>query len=123
MNQKAIQDAYNLFTESGYKKSIDDFKSLIKTNPNALNDSYELFKGKGYNKDIESYKSLVGVSQPEKKVQFLLEQYLKRYQVHRYRGNLLHWVEKTRKNRSLWLLQVEKNLNHIKIILVKKLYI
>jgi hypothetical protein len=67
MNEKAIQDAYNLFAESGYNKSIDDFKSLIKTNPNALNDSYELFKGKGYNKDIESYKSLVGVSQPEKK--------------------------------------------------------
>jgi hypothetical protein len=67
MNQKAIQDAYNLFTESGYKKSIDDFKSLIKTNPNALNDSYELFKSKGYSKDIESYKSLVGVSEPEKK--------------------------------------------------------
>jgi hypothetical protein len=67
MNEKAIQDAYNLFAESGYKKSIDDFKSLIKTNPNALNDSYELFKGKGYNKDIESYKSLVGVSDPKKK--------------------------------------------------------
>jgi hypothetical protein len=68
MNQKAIQDAYNLFTESGYKKSIDDFKSLIKTNPNALNDSYELFKGKGYNKDIESYKSLVGVSEKKSSV-------------------------------------------------------
>jgi len=68
MNEKAIQDAYNLFAESGYNKSIDDFKSLIKTNPNALNDSYELFKGKGYNKDIESYKSLVGVSEKKSSV-------------------------------------------------------
>jgi hypothetical protein len=120
MNEKAIQDAYNLFAESGYRKSIDDFKSLIKTNPNALNDSYELFKGKGYNKDIESYKSLVGVSEPEKKIQFLLGQHLKRYQLRNHNRKQLHWLEKTRRSRSLRLLQVGKNQNQkVKILILE----
>lgn len=63
MNEQAIKDAYNLFVQSGYNKSINDFKQLIATNPQALNDSYKLFVNTGYNKDIESFKSLMGLSQ------------------------------------------------------------
>ena len=62
MNEKAIQDAYNLFIQGGYGKSIDEFKKLIATNPNALNDSYNLFKSNGYTKSVDEYKSLMGVS-------------------------------------------------------------
>ncbi len=68
MNEQAIQDAYNLFVQQGYGKSIDDFKSLIATNPNALNDSYNLFTQQGYGKSIEDYKALMGIgAQPELK--------------------------------------------------------
>lgn len=61
MNEQAIQDSYNLFVQQGYKKSIDDFKQLISTNPDALNDSFGLFQQEGYNKSIEDYKKLMGV--------------------------------------------------------------
>jgi hypothetical protein len=43
MNEEALKDAYNLFVQQGYKKSIDDFKQLIASNPDALKDSYNLF--------------------------------------------------------------------------------
>lgn len=61
MNEQAIQDAYKLFVEQGYGKSVDDFKKLISTNPDALNDSYNLFKSQGYAKSIDDYSSLMGV--------------------------------------------------------------
>jgi len=61
MNEKAIQDAYEMFKSGGYNGSIDDYKQLISTNGNALNDSYEIFKGGGYNKDIDSFKTLMGL--------------------------------------------------------------
>ncbi len=61
MNEQAIQDAYNLFVQQGYGKSIDDFKKLISTNPEALNDSYNLFKAQGYNKSVDEFKGLLGV--------------------------------------------------------------
>jgi hypothetical protein len=60
MNEKAIQDAYALFRNSGYKKSIDEFKTLLSTNENALKDAYTLFEGAGYKKDINQFKTLMG---------------------------------------------------------------
>ena len=62
MNEQAFQDAYNLFVGAGYKKSIDEFRNLIATNPQALQDSYNLFVGAGYSKDMPSYKALLGLS-------------------------------------------------------------
>jgi hypothetical protein len=73
MNEQAIKDSYELFKSGGYNKSIDEFKSLIASNPQALNDSYELFKSGGYSKDLDSYKALMGLTaqpvdvQPDKK--------------------------------------------------------
>ena len=61
MNEKAIQDAYALFRNSGYKKSIDEFKTLLSTNENALKDAYTLFQGAGYKKDVNQFKTLMGV--------------------------------------------------------------
>ena len=62
MNEKALQDSYNIFKAQGYNKSIEEYKTLLKSNGNALNDSYKLFKSKGYNKSIDDYKVLMGVS-------------------------------------------------------------
>ena len=64
MNDQAINDAYQMFSQGGYNGSIDNFKQLIASNPNALNDSYEIFKSGGYSDDIESFKTLMGVSDP-----------------------------------------------------------
>ena len=61
MNEKAIQDAYEMFKSGGYSGSIDDYKQLISTNENALKDSYEIFKGGGYSQDINSFKTLMGL--------------------------------------------------------------
>lgn len=67
MNEEALKDAYNLFVQQGYNKSIDDFKQLIASNPDALKDSYNLFAQQGYTKSIDDYKTLIGVSDVLKK--------------------------------------------------------
>ena len=69
MNDNAIQQAYQVFSQGGYNGSIDDFKQLISTNPNALNASYNVFKSGGYTDDINTFKTLMGVdgSYPIKK--------------------------------------------------------
>jgi hypothetical protein len=67
MNEQAIQDAFALFQQNGYKKSIEDFKVLLNTNPKALEDSYSLFRDNGYKKDITEFKVLVGVNSSQKK--------------------------------------------------------
>ena len=61
MNEEAIKVAYDLFVNDGYKKSIEDFRQLISSNPKALQVSYDLFVKDGYNKDVDSYKNLLGV--------------------------------------------------------------
>lgn len=67
MNEQAIQDAYNLFVDNGYGKSIDEFKELMKTNPNALDDMYKLFVDQGYRKAKDDFSVLMGASEPVKK--------------------------------------------------------
>jgi hypothetical protein len=62
MNEQAIIDSYNLFVQNGYKKSIEEYKQLLSSNPNAVSDSYNLFQQNGYKKSIEDYKILMGVS-------------------------------------------------------------
>jgi hypothetical protein len=67
MNEQAIIDAYNLFVQNGYNKSLDDYKKLIASNSQAVQDSYDLFVGNGYSKSIDDFKSLMGLSVPSKK--------------------------------------------------------
>lgn len=67
MNEQAIQDAYNLFVDNGYSKSIDEFKELMKTNSNALDDMYKLFVDQGYRKAKTDFSVLMGASEPVKK--------------------------------------------------------
>ena len=61
MNEQALQDAFNLFTEEGYNGTFDDYKELIKTNEDAFNDSYGLFKNSGYNGSQNDFSSLMGL--------------------------------------------------------------
>jgi hypothetical protein len=61
MNEEALNDAYALFSSKGYNGNINEFKSLIASNPDALKDSYTLFRSGGYNGDIDQYSELVGV--------------------------------------------------------------
>jgi len=61
MNEQALQDAFNLFTEEGYNGTFDDYKELIKTNEDAFNDSYGLFKSTGYNGSQNDFSSLMGL--------------------------------------------------------------
>ncbi len=62
MNEQAIQDAYKLFVENGYSKSIDEFKVLMKANNDAREDMYKLFVNQGYRKSKEDFGILMGVS-------------------------------------------------------------
>jgi hypothetical protein len=61
MNEQAIIDSYILFKNTGYSKSLQDFKKLISSNSDALNDVYILFRETGYTKSLNDYKILMGV--------------------------------------------------------------
>ena len=61
MNEEALKDAYDLFVTEGYEGSIEEFSSLLSSNPEALKDSYSLFQREGYEQPIESYEILMGV--------------------------------------------------------------
>lgn len=69
MNEEAIKDAYSLFVGTGYKKSYEEFKQLMASNPEALNDAYGLFVSTGYKKDINSFRTLMGADQQQAPVQ------------------------------------------------------
>ena len=64
MDNKALNYAYNLFTNDGYTDSIEDFGKLIASNPEALNYAHSLFKKDGYTDSIDDFKDLV-VSEPK----------------------------------------------------------
>jgi hypothetical protein len=61
MNEQAIQDAYNLFVSQGYRKSIEEFRSLISENEQALQDVYGLFVDQGYRKSKDDFSILMGL--------------------------------------------------------------
>lgn len=64
MNEDAIKDAYDLFVNTGYNKSYDNFKKLIQSNPSARKDAYDLFVGTGYNKTQKDFDELMGIGAP-----------------------------------------------------------
>ena len=59
MNEEAVKYGYELFTNDGYEGSIEEYKSLVASDPEALNYSYELFKNDGYKDSIDDLKSLI----------------------------------------------------------------
>jgi len=67
MNEEAIKDAYQLFVNNGYSKSIEDFKTLMSENDNARKDMFDIFVAQGYKKNPEDFSVLMGVGQVKKK--------------------------------------------------------
>lgn len=67
MNEEAIKDAYQLFVNNGYTKSIEEFKVLMSENENARKDMFDLFVSEGYKKTPEDFNLLMGVGQVKKK--------------------------------------------------------
>jgi len=61
MNEQAFNDAYQLFTGSGYTGSKDEFFNLISSNENAFDDAFRLFSQAGYNKSKKDFSNLLGV--------------------------------------------------------------
>lgn len=64
MNEDAIKDAYDLFVNTGYNKSYDNFKALIQSNPAARKDAYDLFVSTGYKKTQKDFDELMGIGAP-----------------------------------------------------------
>lgn len=62
MNEEAIKIAYDLFVADGYKKSIEEFKTLMQENPKGREVAYSLFVSDGYKKPITEFEVLMGVS-------------------------------------------------------------
>lgn len=60
MNEQVINDLYNRAVSNGYKKSREEFVSLIQTNDAVLNDMYSYVQSKGYGKGVEDFSILVG---------------------------------------------------------------
>ena len=63
MNEEAIKLAYDLFVADGYTKSIDEFKKLMRENPNGREVAYNLFVNDGYKKSIDDFSSLMGATE------------------------------------------------------------
>lgn len=64
MNEKAFDDLYQEFVETGYKNSKEAFKELMSTNPEAFLDGYQSFTETGYNGSQSDFASLIGVIDP-----------------------------------------------------------
>jgi len=60
MNEEVINDLYSNAVSKGYKKSREEFVSLLNSNSNVLNDMYSYVQSKGYGKGIDEFKSLIG---------------------------------------------------------------
>lgn len=61
-SEEAIRVAYNLAVNTGYKKDIKAFKTLLETNQEALIDAYKLFVITGYYGDANSFSDLLGLN-------------------------------------------------------------
>lgn len=59
MNEEAIQYGYELFTNDGYKGSIEEYKDIISKDKEALSHSYQLFRNDGYKDSIEDLSALL----------------------------------------------------------------
>ena len=53
MDNEALGHAYNLFVNDGYNGSVEDFNSLMSTDPEAVNYAYSLFQNDGYTKSLQ----------------------------------------------------------------------
>lgn len=62
MNEEVINDLYNNAVSKGYKKSREEFVSLLQSNDAVMNDMYSYVQSKGYKKGINDFKGLIGAN-------------------------------------------------------------
>jgi hypothetical protein len=67
MNEEAFNTMYILAQKEGYKKTPEEFKTLLSSNQEALNTMYSIAQREGYKKTPEEFKTLLGVSGVEGK--------------------------------------------------------
>lgn len=67
MNEKALETLYSLAKKDGYNKSLEEFKTLMRTNGDAVNKMYSLAQSDGYSKKKEDFNTLVGFESTQKK--------------------------------------------------------
>ena len=60
MNEEALRVLYGLAQGDGYKKSFDEFKTLMSQNSDAVSTMYGLAQGDGYKKSKDEFNTLVG---------------------------------------------------------------
>ena len=62
MNEEAFNTMYILAQKEGYKKTPEEFKTLLSSNQEAFNTMYSIAQREGYKKTPEEFKTLLGVS-------------------------------------------------------------
>ena len=62
MNEEAFNTMYILAQKEGYKKTPEEFKTLLSSNQEALSTMYSIAQREGYKKTPEEFKTLLGVS-------------------------------------------------------------
>ena len=60
MNEEALRVLYGLAQGDGYKKSFNEFKTLMSQNSDAVSTMYSLAQGDGYKKSRDEFNTLVG---------------------------------------------------------------
>ena len=60
MNEQVIQDLYDRAVSLGYKKSKEEFISLLHSDASVQTDSFNYVKSKGYRKSMDEFLGLTG---------------------------------------------------------------
>ena len=63
MDEEVINDLYNRARSKGYKKSLDEFISLLHSDQEVFDDMYGYVQSKGYKKGTEDFSALIGKTQ------------------------------------------------------------
>ncbi len=67
--EEVLIDLYNRAQTKGYKKSLEDFTSVLYTNDNVLQDMYGYVQSKGYTKSLNDFENLIGKKKNEIDIQ------------------------------------------------------
>ena len=65
MNEKAVQDAYNIATQNGYAGTQEEFINLLNTNAEAKSTIFDLFGKQGYSGQLSDFEILLGLKKDE----------------------------------------------------------
>jgi len=63
MDEQVLQDLYARAQSLGYKKGIEDFRTLIQTDPSVQDDNFAYVQSRGYKKTKEEFLGLLGMNQ------------------------------------------------------------